>query len=148
MCYVNDGPNNDKRFTKENVYQAIKKANIMYPDVVFAQIMLESGNLKSDLTKKNNNFLGMKMPSKRETTAVGELHGYAQYFDWEGCVNDYALYQNYVLRKKTMSRNQYIAFIGKKYSQCGAYKSRIMRVIKENRNFVKTQDSVYYCSTM
>jgi len=148
MRYTNEDSIKDKLCTKENVYMAIKKSGILHPDVVFAQIMLESANLKSKLTKTNNNFLGMRFPNKRQTTAIGEFHGYAKYFGWEDCVQDYLLYQNYVLRNKKMNRNQYLAFIGKKYSECGTYKKRILRLIKDNSAFIRTQDSLYYCSTL
>ena len=148
MCYTNEDSIKDKLCTKENVYMEIKRAGIQHADVVFAQIMLESANLKSKLTKTTNNFLGMKLPSRRPTTAVGEFHGYAKYFGWQDCVQDYLLYQNYVLRNKKMNRNQYLSFIGKKYSECGTYKKRILRLIKDNSAFIRTQDSLYYCSTL
>jgi len=148
MCFSNIDTEKSKQCTKENVYQTIKRSGIEFADVVFAQIMLESGELKSRLTKSNNNFLGMKMPEKRETTAIKELHGYALYEGWEECIQDYLLYQNYVFRNKKMTRNQYLTFIGKRYSECGTYKNRILRVIKENREFIKMQDSLYYCSTL
>lgn len=148
LCYTDSESIKDKQCTKENVYMAIKKSGILHPDVVFAQIMLESANLKSKLTKTNNNFLGMRFPNKRQTTAIGEFHGYAKYFGWEDCVQDYLLYQNYVLRNKKMNRNQYLTFIGKKYSECGTYKKRILRLIKDNSAFIRTQDSLYYCSTL
>ena len=89
----------------------------------------------------------MRMPRKRETTAVGELHGYAQYFGWEDCIQDYALYQNYAFKKKKMTRSQYLAYIGKNYSECGTYKKRVLRVLKEHKEFIKTQDSLYNIST-
>ena len=148
MCFSNTDNEKQKQCTKENVYQTIKRSGIEFADVVFAQIMLESNGLKSRLTKSNNNFLGMKMPEKRETTAIKKWHGYALYEGWEDCIQDYLLYQNYAFRNKKMTRNQYISFIGRKYSECGTYKNRILRVIKENRGFMKTQDSVYACSTL
>jgi uncharacterized FlgJ-related protein len=148
MCFSNTKAEESKQCTKENVYQSIKKSGIEFTDIVFAQIILESGELKSKLTRCNNNFLGMKMPEKRETTAIGKSHGYALYAGWEDCVQDYLLYQNYTFRKKKMTRNQYLSFIGKSYSECGTYKNRILRVIKENREFIKMQDSLYYCYTL
>jgi len=148
LCYTDSDSIKDKQCTKENVYMEIKRSGIQHADVVFAQIMLESANLKSKLTKTNNNFLGMRFPNKRQTTAIGEFHGYAKYFGWQDCVQDYLLYQNYVLRNKKMTRNQYLAFIGKKYSECGSYKKRILHVIKANSEFLHTQDSLYYCSTL
>ena len=147
MCYTNINPLSNKECTKENVYAALKELKVTYPDVVFAQIMLESGNLKSQLSRTHNNFLGMKMPKKRATTAITSKGGYAVYRDWYSCLEDYFLYQKSILDKKDMTKKQYISFIGKKYSQCSTYKQRVLRVIKENRNVIQSQDSLYVCST-
>lgn len=148
LCYTNTETVQDKRCTKENVYQALKREGVQFVDIAFAQIMLESGELKSRITRTNNNFLGMKMPAKRETTAIAEINGYAFYPGWEACIKDYVLFQRYVIKGKHMTRGQYLAFIGKRYSECSTYKKRVLRVIKENREFMRTQDSVYYCSTL
>jgi len=134
----------DKECTKENVYLAIKQLGIKHADIVFAQIMLESSNLKSKLTKTNNNFFGMKQANKRETTSIGSLHGYAMYDNWYSCVVDYLLYQQNILKNKTVTKTQYLAIISKKYSECSTYKQRIKRVIKENKIFLRQQDSLYH----
>jgi uncharacterized FlgJ-related protein len=148
LCYTDTESIKDKQCTRENVYMEIKKAGIAHADVVFAQIMLESANLKSRLTKTNNNFLGMKFPERRQTTAVGQFHGYAKYLGWQDCVQDYLLYQKHMLKNRALTKKQYIAFIGKKYSECGSYRKRIMRVMKQNSEFVRTQDSLYSASTI
>jgi len=148
LCFYNTDNEKSKQCTKENVYLELKRSGVAYVDVVFAQILLESAELKSHITRSNNNFLGMKMPTKRPTTAAGQLNGYALYPGWEACIQDYLLYQKSILEKKPLTRSQYMAFIGKRYSECGTYKKRILRVIKENREFMRSQDSVYYCSTL
>ena len=48
-------------------------------DVVKAQIWLETGNLSSKFCKENNNLFGMKLPKRRQTTAIGKLDGMAYY---------------------------------------------------------------------
>ncbi len=67
--------------------------NIQYLDIVLAQIRLETGNLSSKLCKSNKNLFGMKYPKKRETTAIGEQFGHAQYKSYADCISDYALWQ-------------------------------------------------------
>jgi uncharacterized FlgJ-related protein len=148
LCYTDIESLKNKQCTKENVYFEIKKSGILHPDVVFAQVLLESSNLKSKLTKTNNNFLGMKFPKKRATTAIANVKGYAKYFQWKDCINDYLLYQNYILRNKNMSRQQYLSFLGKQYSECNSYKKRLLGIIKSNKDFIRVQDSLYYCSTL
>jgi len=144
LCFTDSNIEKSKELNKENLYQAIKEMNIIHPDIVFAQIMLESSNLKSKLTKTNNNFFGMKQANKRETTSIGSLHGYAMYDNWYSCVVDYLLYQQNILKNKTVTKTQYLAIISKKYSECSTYKQRIKRVIKENKIFLRQQDSLYH----
>jgi Mannosyl-glycoprotein endo-beta-N-acetylglucosaminidase len=132
--------------TPENVYLAIKQLGIKHPDIVFAQILLESNNLSSKLVFSNNNLMGMRLPKKRETTALQSKCGYAFYADWYSCVVDYLLYQINITRNRELTRSQYLNLIGKCYSETSDYKSRVKRVINENKSFIKAQDSVFLAS--
>jgi hypothetical protein len=134
---------NNEQCTKENVYIALKQLNIKHTDIVFAQILLESGHLKSRLVETNNNIIGMKHPRKRETTSLGSKKGYAVYDNWYSCLVDYGLYQQNIMKNKNMTRSQYMAYISKKYSENNAYKIRIKNIIKQNNNFIQKQDSIY-----
>ena len=129
--------------TPENVYIAIKQLGIKHPDVVFAQFLLESNNLSSKLVTSNNNLMGMRLAKKRETTAIESKSGYASYASWYSCVADYLFYQINITKNKNLTKNQYINLIGRLYSQTSDYKSRIVRVLKENKSFIKTQDSLF-----
>ena len=68
-------------------------------DVVKAQIWLETGNLSSKFCKENNNLFGMKLPKRRQTTAIGKLDGMAYYPSWVHSIADYALWQRYFYKK-------------------------------------------------
>lgn len=81
------------QITLKDVESLLKKYDIQYPEIVIAQIRLETGNLSSRLCKSNKNLFGMKYPKKRETTAIGEQFGHAQYKSYEDCISDYALWQ-------------------------------------------------------
>ena len=135
-------PLRERECTKENVYLALKQLNIKFVDIAFAQIMLESGNLKSKLSITNNNIIGMRYPRKRETTSLGSKNGYAKYLTWFDCIIDYMLYQKNVINGKDITRPQYLALLNKKYSESTDYKNRLIRIIKENKFFIKQQDSL------
>lgn len=50
----------------------------------------ETGNFTSDLALKSNNFFGMHMPMRRETTAIGATsNNYAIYRDAKDSINDF-----------------------------------------------------------
>jgi flagellum-specific peptidoglycan hydrolase FlgJ len=128
---------------KENVYLALKELDIKYVDVVYAQIMLESANLKSKLFKTNNNMIGMKHPRIRLTTSLGSKHGYAHYKDWYSCLEDYAMYQNNVIGNKHMTRSQYIAYLKKRYATDPRYKQKLLATITKDNQLIKQADSIY-----
>lgn len=121
----------DSTLTEQNIFMVLLRNNIKYPEVVLSQIMIETGYLKSRLCRKNNNLLGMTVPSKRETTALNES-GYAKYANWFECIADYKLYQDFVFSKHTFtSKNQYIAYLQKNYAKSPNYKSRLIQLSKE-----------------
>ena len=118
---------------KQNLWIAIKNSNIEHPDIVYAQALLESGNLKSKLVKTNNNLFGMRKPSTRITTAIGTKHNYAKYVDWVSSIKDYKLWQDHLFKKKVMNRKQYLTYLQKRYSQTPTYINRVMKIVNQNK---------------
>ena len=117
-----------------NLYSKILECNIKFPDVVFAQAVLETGHFRSKLFQNSNNLFGMKLPRKRETVAVGKTQGgYAKFNSWESSVYDYSLWQNYVLSKKgNLSREEYLKMLDKIYSESKGYSKKVTKIIKEH----------------
>ena len=89
IYYVDNTP------THESVKKYIIQLNIKFPEIVYAQTVLETGNFKSNICLNNNNVFGMKLSSTRPTTAICERNGYAYYNTWQESVIDYAFYQAY-----------------------------------------------------
>ena len=114
-----------------NVYNALIYYHIKYPDVVMSQIMLESSNLTSRLCIKNNNLLGMTVPTKRQTTAINKK-GYAKYKFWLESIVDYKFYQDAILSKHNLdTKKKYIAFLHKNYAKNNKYKNTLTYMSKE-----------------
>lgn len=65
------------------------------PGIICAQGMHESDDFTSDIFISNNNCFGMRMPSKRKTTAIKEENGYAYYGSVEDCIKDLQMWWNY-----------------------------------------------------
>jgi hypothetical protein len=119
----------DSTLTENNVYNILLLYNIKYPEVVMSQIMIESNYLKSKLTKRNNNILGMTVPVKRKTTAINKSGLYAKYTSWIDCVYDYKLYQDYIFSKNNIqTRKQYIAFLHRNYANTPNYKTILTKL--------------------
>jgi uncharacterized FlgJ-related protein len=117
------------KFTKEKLIQYLKDLNIKYPEVVYAQAVMESGNFKSKMFKDNNNLFGMRKAKSRCTVAL-EGGTYAKFKTWRESVIDYALYQS-TFAKKIGSRSEYIDHLAKNYATGNAYKGHLLEVLEQ-----------------
>lgn len=124
-----------EQITYRNLYNKIIECNIKYPDIVFAQAVLETGHFKSNLFQNANNLFGMKLPKKRETVAVGKTNGgYARFTDWESSVYDYSLWQSHIIdRNGELSRSQYYAMLDKIYSKSKGYSFKVKKIINQHQ---------------
>jgi len=115
------------------LYDEIKSQGVVFPDIVFGQALLESGNFKSNVFKENNNLFGMRLPKVRKTTAIGKNRGYAKYENWVQSVGDYLLWQQSIPKKYLKSRENYFYYLQKYYCTSPHYQSRVKRTIKEHK---------------
>lgn len=122
----------------ENLYEEILKQGIKFPDVVFAQAVIETGNFTSKLFRNANNLFGMKLPKKRETLAVGkEKRGFAVFESWTHSVNDYLLWQEFIFRNKEIkTKKQYLAYLNKNYAENKSYISYLNRVMLRHKELL------------
>lgn len=124
--------------THELLYEQITEKNIKFPEVVFAQAVLESGHFKAPIFTTKNNLFGMKVPKKRETTAINKgKKGYAKYHSWDSSVDDYLLWQEFTLKNKSqLTKSQYLSLLGKIYAKDKKYISSLKRVISEHKSIL------------
>ena len=79
-------------------------------EIILRQIILESGWLRSGLTKRHNNLLGMKYARSRLTLASGTAMGHASFNHWTDSVKDYILWKQY-WEDKGYDTSDYYAFL-------------------------------------
>ena len=125
--------------THELLYEVINEKNIKHPEVVFAQAIIESGHFKSPLFINKNNLFGMKVPKKRETTAVNKGNkGYAKYHSWDSSVDDYLLWQKFTLKNKNeLTKTQYLSLLGKIYAKDKNYITSLKRVMNKHKEILQ-----------
>lgn len=125
--------------THELLYEVINEKNIKHPEVVFAQAIIESGHFKSPLFINKNNLFGMKVPKKRETTAVNKGNkGYAKYHSWDSSVDDYLLWQEFTLKNKNeLTKTQYLSLLGKIYAKDKNYITSLKRVMNKHKEILQ-----------
>jgi uncharacterized FlgJ-related protein len=120
--------------TPENLRSFIKTLNLQHPDIVYAQAMLETGNLTSSLLKTNSNLFGMKVPSSRAKVSVKNKSQYS-YFErttlegWQMSVIDYALWQSRYANYK--SKDEYFKYLSKHYAEDPDYVDKLKKIIKK-----------------
>lgn len=114
------------KFSRENLMIVIERSGIRFPDIVFAQAVLETGHFRSDIFREGNNLFGMKVARSRPTTAIGEYSGHAMYDDWVSSVIDYALYQSAYLRK-LKTEDQYYEYLSQHYAEDPEYVNKLKR---------------------
>ena len=132
--------NAQESISKESLYEQIIKYGIKFPDIVFAQAILESGEFTSKLFKSTNNLFGMKVPAKRESAKIGVTQsGYSKYEDWGYSVYDYSLWQDHMLKSRNdMTKKQYFVLLGKVYAEDPQYVNKLKQRISEyNHIFVE-----------
>jgi uncharacterized FlgJ-related protein len=124
--------------THELLYEQITEKNIKFPEIVFAQAVLESGHFKAPIFTIKNNLFGMKVPKKRETTAINKgKKGYAKYHSWNSSVDDYLLWQEFTLKNKNqLTKNQYLSLLGKIYAKDKNYVSSLKRVMSKHKKIL------------
>lgn len=108
----------------------IKNLHIKYPNVVRAQIALESGYVLSTRAIRDNNLTGMKVAKVRPTTAINKTN-YAIYKSIEDCLIDYALWQSQNLKlRNCRSEEKYMEFLQENYAEDPNYKVKLQKIIK------------------
>jgi uncharacterized FlgJ-related protein len=126
----------ENEVTYQGLYNEILEQGLEFPDIVFAQAILESGHFKSKVFEENNNLFGMRQPSKRATVSKGRSNGYAVYDFWQESVEDYYLYQEYTFRKKTFTRSEYLSRLNKSYASTPGYSKKLLSIIKRFKDIL------------
>lgn len=92
-----------------NVYEYIKQLKAWYPEVIFAQLLLESNNGKSFLAKNYNNYFGMKKAKSRPSLQLPDTYnGYAIKLNWQHSIIDRILWDKYMFNNIKPSKTEYI----------------------------------------
>jgi hypothetical protein len=121
----------EMEFTPENLMLQIKRSGVRFPEIVFAQAVIETGHFKSTIFMEGNNLFGMKVARSRPTTSIGEYSNHALYDHWTSSVMDYALYQSAYLRK-LKTKDQYYNYLSQNYAEDPNYVTKLKRYESNN----------------
>lgn len=124
-----DATENDLMSPKA-MYEYMKEVGIKYPEIVWSQVVMETG-FTSQISIENHNFFGMKRATARPNTQSGENLGHATYRNWKMAVLDYALWQASTGLWKARSEDQYFAYLAEHYAASPTYATKV-KSIRDN----------------
>ena len=113
-------------------YAFIVDNEIQHPEIVLAQMKIESGNYQSRIAKKNNNYFGMRHPAQRLTVSLGQKNGYARYRNWAYSIIDYGLWQRRYAYNLT--EEEYLTKLSNTYAEDPNYVSKVRNIAKNLEN--------------
>lgn len=119
------------RFTEEKLIELISRLHFRYPEIVYAQAILESGSFKSRVFIENNNLFGMKEPTQRINFSSGSQNDYAYYKTWQESVIDFALYSATYL-SKIPSQEEYFSYLAQFYAEDPEYVKKLKNIVETN----------------
>ena len=98
---------------KCNLLAELKKQGVHYPHIVFAQSMIESAHLTSNVCLTRNNLFGMHNPTVRKSKTVAKKgEKYAKFATWQDAVEDMKLWQEmHGLKGYEFTDAEYITFL-------------------------------------
>lgn len=132
----------NSKISYETLYTQSLKSGMLFPDIAFAQAVIESAHFKSRLFIRANNLFGMQFPVKRATTAIGSTNGYSKYNTWNHSIMDYKLWQEFVFKRKgIMSRQEYLSYIKKWYAKDPNYINKIKNIINRHSFIIEKVNS-------
>ena len=73
-------------------------------------------------------MFGMKLPERRQTTAVGESRNHAKYTDWIQSIRDYKLWQDRMIHRAP-TKSAYLAYLRRNYAEDKNYIKKIKQII-------------------
>jgi len=107
----------------------IKEVGIKYPDVVYAQALIESSHFTNNHFKEKNNIFGMKEAGQRTTLGVKESDSdFVHFKSIEEAIIDYKLYQLTFIHK-IKNKQQYLNRLCTRYCKDYGYEKLILNVI-------------------
>lgn len=116
---------------QQKLFEQIDNLPFKYPDIIKAQMIIETSHFKSAVYKENNNAFGMRLAKQRLTLATGDNLKHATYRTVEESVIDRLIYESKYMSK--LSREEYFSFLDRLYAEGEGYSTKLKQIIKNNK---------------
>lgn len=119
----------DNTIVKDSLLSYVNKLPFYFPEVIKAQIVLESNYGTSNLAKQTNNLFGMKKVYARTSTQESnDYNGYGVYKNYKLSIIDRLLWDHYLFKERP-SKKEYLNTLALIYAEDEAYISKLNQVI-------------------
>jgi len=110
--------------TRQEFVAVCDSLGVKHPNVVWAQVRLESGNFESKTYKQKHNCLGIRFSKQKS---------YARFSNWQECLKAYRDRVQYRFKKKNATDEEYIRWlISINYATDKNYANKIRNIIQQN----------------
>jgi hypothetical protein len=116
------------RMSPKRIYEYMKEIGVKHPEIVWAQVAVETG-FKSDILFESHNLFGMKKAVCRPSVQTGESRGHAAYHNWKMSVVDYAMWQASTGAWKVKTREGYLDFLNGRYAEDPGYIAKLRGIL-------------------
>lgn len=117
--------------TWDNVCFWVDYFKIKHPNVVKAQILLETCYLNSDICNYNRNLFGMKYFKSLNSIALGEMRGHAFYGTYVESIIEYKMWQDKMYKYDNENYYRFLERIG--YAKDPNYIPKVKFIMKKNK---------------
>ena len=122
---------------KDSIYDFMEQINLKHPDIVYSQILIETGHFKDRVFKENNNLFGMKLATRRPVMSKKLNINHIQYPDslvlkgWQLSLIDYAFFQARFCNFD--NEDDYLNYLSDNYAENNKYVSLIKRILTNKK---------------
>ena len=109
------------------IYKYMKEIGIKYPEIVWSQVVVETG-FSSSISVENHNFFGMKRAACRPNVQTGVNSGHATYDNWKMSVIDYAIWQSSTGVWKLKTEAAYFNYLDQRYAEGANYALKVKEI--------------------
>ena len=110
---------NELELNKENFFLVCKIYEVQFPEIVYAQARLESGNFKSKLFQTKNNFLGLYN---------SKIKDFYEFDHWTDCIKGYKTLLQFKYKGDNNIETYYEFLINLPYAQDPNYTQKIRKM--------------------
>lgn len=122
---------------QDTIFRFVCECGAWYPEIIMAQLILESRTFGSDIGKNAKNGFGMKKcgegPKSRSNLQIPGVNykGYGIYMNWYHSILDRHMWDLWIFKGEKPTLDKYLEKIGNIYAEDPDYISKVLRIANE-----------------